>query len=79
MWPDDARIIRAHDLGPERNRELFRYYAQRQPQRTVYRFDRMTATLTRLGNVVDLALLPPAHAPATTTTTTTTTTRPPPG
>jgi hypothetical protein len=31
VWPDDAPIIRAHDLG-ERNAELFRYYAARKPQ-----------------------------------------------
>jgi hypothetical protein len=34
--PDDALIIRAHDLGVDRDRELFDYYAQRQPQRAVY-------------------------------------------
>ncbi|MEA2710227.1 MAG: hypothetical protein QOF78_2828, partial [Phycisphaerales bacterium] len=57
-WPDDAPIIRAHDLGPERNRQLFEYYAQRQPGRTVFRFDRATGKLYRLGNVVDLARQP---------------------
>jgi hypothetical protein len=39
-WPDDAPIIRAHDLGPEKNLELFGYYALHQPQRRVYTFDR---------------------------------------
>jgi hypothetical protein len=53
--PDDARIIRAHDLGPARNAVLFQYYANRQPNRTVYLFDRATASLTSLGNVRDLA------------------------
>lgn len=53
-WPDDARVIRAHDLG-DRNIELYRYYAERQPDRVVYRFDRETNELVRLGNVVDLA------------------------
>jgi hypothetical protein len=53
-WPDDAAIIRAHDLG-ERNRELFAYYAARQPQRTVYLYDRAARRLITLGNVVDLA------------------------
>jgi hypothetical protein len=67
-WPDDAPIIRAHDLGPERNRQLFAYYAQRQPQRTVYLFNRVTGKLLLLGNVFDLA-----HRPATTTATQTTT------
>jgi hypothetical protein len=68
-WPDDEPTIRAHDLGPERNRELFQYYAQRQPQRTVWVFDRMNATMTHLGNVVDLAHLPVAPSAMRTTTT----------
>ncbi|HEY7119221.1 MAG TPA: hypothetical protein VH475_21710, partial [Tepidisphaeraceae bacterium] len=43
-WPDDAPVIRAHDLGPERNRELFRYYARQSrergtPDRAVYLYD----------------------------------------
>ncbi len=53
--PDDAPIIRAHDLGVERDRELFDYYARRQPQRTVYLFDRSTRQLVELGKVADLA------------------------
>ena len=53
-WPDDAKVIRAHDFG-ERNIELYRYYAERQPDRMVYRFDRETGTFSRLGNVVALA------------------------
>ena len=53
--PDDAPIIRAHDLGKERDRELFTYYAQRQPNRTVYLFDRSTRQLVELGNVKQLA------------------------
>jgi 4-amino-4-deoxy-L-arabinose transferase-like glycosyltransferase len=47
--PDDAPIIRAHDLGPARNRELFDYYARTQPQRNVYLFDRRSRSLTRAG------------------------------
>jgi hypothetical protein len=70
-WPDDAPIIRAQDLGPARNQELFAYYAQRQPARTVYRFDRATGKLFLLGNVVELA-----HRPVTTSTPTTPTTQP---
>lgn len=54
LWPDDAPVIRAHDLG-QRNRELLDYYAARQPDRTVYRYDRPHDKLARLGNVVDLA------------------------
>jgi hypothetical protein len=53
--PDDAPIIRAHDLGEQRNRELFDYYARRQPQRMVYRFDRGEQPLTELGTAAALA------------------------
>jgi Dolichyl-phosphate-mannose-protein mannosyltransferase len=53
-WPDEAHIIRAHDLG-ERNSELFRYYADRQPQRRVYRFDEADYSLTFLGTASELA------------------------
>jgi len=34
-WPDDAPVIRAHDLGPRRNIEIFRYY----PERAFYSCD----------------------------------------
>ncbi len=64
-WPDDARVIRAHDLGAERNIELYRYYAKIQPDRAVYLHDRATETYTRLGTVVDLANTPPESAPST--------------
>ena len=53
-WPDDAPIIRARDLG-DRDIELYRYYANRGPDRTVYRFDLHAQTLTRLGRVRELA------------------------
>lgn len=53
-WPDDATVIRAHDLGP-RNVELFRYYAARSPDRTVFRFSRRTGQVVELGRVADLA------------------------
>jgi 4-amino-4-deoxy-L-arabinose transferase-like glycosyltransferase len=49
-WPDDAPVIRAHDLGP-RNIELFRYYAARAPDRRVYRFSRKTGRVDDLGPV----------------------------
>jgi len=39
IWPDDAPIIRAHDLGP-RNIEIARYYAAHQPTRHFYLLDR---------------------------------------
>ncbi|MGH7177158.1 MAG: glycosyltransferase family 39 protein [Tepidisphaeraceae bacterium] len=51
--PDDARIVRAHDLG-ERNVELFDYYAKIQPDRFVYLFDRGDGSLKSLGVVRDL-------------------------
>ena len=38
-WPDDAAIVRAHDLGPERDREIVAYYARQQPPRAFYLFD----------------------------------------
>ena len=53
-WPDDAPVIRAHDLGP-RNVEIFRYYAEKQPQRWVYLFDRGDGSLKELGNASELA------------------------
>jgi hypothetical protein len=43
-WPDDAPVIFVHDLGAARNQELFRYYAQRQPDRLVFRLDRAADT-----------------------------------
>ncbi len=52
-WPDDAPIIRAHHLG-ERDREIIEYYAERQPERTFYFFDRSGRGLVPLGNVVAL-------------------------
>lgn len=55
-WSDDAEVIRAHDLGNARNPEIIRYYAQRQPQRAVYRFDRAAdAAPVFLGYAKDLA------------------------
>jgi hypothetical protein len=54
-WPDDAPVIRAQDLGERRDREIFDYYAKRQPQRYFYRYNRTTAELTPLGWAKDLA------------------------
>jgi hypothetical protein len=53
-WPDDAPVIRAHDLG-ERNAEIFRYFAEKQPDRMFYQFDRAAGKLTPLGRAKDLA------------------------
>jgi hypothetical protein len=64
-WPDDAPIIRAHDLGRDRDRALFAYYARKQPNRTVYLYDRASRALVPLGNVVELAKRFPATVPAT--------------
>lgn len=44
-WPDDAEIIRAHDLGPLRDREIVSYYAARKPVREFYLFDAKAAVL----------------------------------
>lgn len=55
VHPDQAPIIRAHDLAPEKNLELFRYYASRSPDRSVYLYDRANDSLTFLGDVRDLA------------------------
>ena len=66
-WPDDARVIRAHDLGPARNGELFAYYAKRSPGRGVYRYDEKTRTLSYLGTVEEMskfAATMPATRPA---------------
>lgn len=63
-WPDNAPIIRAHDLGEARDRELFAYYARTQPDRTIYRCDFDPAKVTdpqgplkldRLGTARELA------------------------
>ena len=53
-WPDDAAVIRAHDLGDE-NARLFAYYATRSPGRAVYRYDEKEETLTYLGTVAEMA------------------------
>jgi hypothetical protein len=53
-WPDDARIIKAHDLGPEMNMKILEYYADRQPQREVWLLDRATLRLAKLGVVSEM-------------------------
>jgi hypothetical protein len=65
-WPDDAPIIRAHDLGP-RTRQIIEYYGRLQPGRQFYRYDRGSGTLTPLGTAAELVrTLPSTHpAPAT--------------
>jgi 4-amino-4-deoxy-L-arabinose transferase-like glycosyltransferase len=51
-WPDDAWIIRAHDLGD--NTKLFDYYGRIQPDRDVFLFNQADRSMTRLGTVGDL-------------------------
>ena len=51
-WPDDARVIFAHDLGPQRDREIYAYYARIQPDREFYRFNR-AAALTNKQNMLE--------------------------
>jgi hypothetical protein len=53
-WPDDAKVIRAHDLGP-RNIQIYRYYAQRQPTRMFYLYNRVDGSIKPLGTAKDLA------------------------
>jgi hypothetical protein len=55
-WPDDAEVIRAHDLGNRRNMKLYDYYAQRQPGRAIYRYDLKDRSLTFLGTAKELAM-----------------------
>jgi hypothetical protein len=55
-WPDDAEIIRAHDLGPERDREIVAYYAAQKPSRQFYLFDSKAAVpINDLGSTDDPA------------------------
>jgi hypothetical protein len=58
-WPDDARVVRAHDLGAQRDLELYQYYAQRQPARGVYRYDLKDRSLVFLGTARELAAAKP--------------------
>jgi hypothetical protein len=58
-WPDDAPIIRAHDLGA-RNQEIFNYYARVKPDVTFYQFDSMKVEkkqdpLVKLGSASSIA------------------------
>lgn len=54
-WPDAARVIRAHDLGPARNAEIIRYYAARDPDRIFIWFNRSTGEQHILGTARELA------------------------
>ncbi|MDP9174742.1 MAG: hypothetical protein M3O30_12865 [Planctomycetota bacterium] len=72
-WPDDAPIIRAHDLNArvtaigtknDRNRPLYGYYAKSGPSRVFYLYDRLDGTgkLTRLGTASELTSLTASFA-----------------
>jgi hypothetical protein len=56
-WPDDASIVRAHDL-PGRRREIASYYADKQPWRVFYEYDRKTNHVRRLGTAAEVAAMP---------------------
>ncbi len=60
LWPDEAHLIRAHDLG-SRNHELIDYYAKRQPDRRVYLLDRAANSIQELGTVRELARSRPSE------------------
>jgi hypothetical protein len=60
LSPDDAPIIRAHDLG-RRNGELLQYYALRQPDRAYYIMDCRTGAIYPLGNALQAAVV--MHVP----------------
>lgn len=52
--PEDSPVARVQDLGPARNRELYAFFAEREPERNVYLFDRHSQRLTRLGTAREL-------------------------
>jgi 4-amino-4-deoxy-L-arabinose transferase-like glycosyltransferase len=54
-WPDDAEIIRAHDLGPVRSQALIDYYAKLQPNRHVYILDRGNLDLRYYGTAAEFS------------------------
>jgi len=53
-WPDDAPIIRAHDLGA-RDPQIIDYYAQIQPDRNVYLVNRADLKVIYLGMAGDVS------------------------
>ena len=52
-WPDDAEVIRAHDLG-DRDRELIDYYGKLQPERALFIWDPARDEVRRVGSVGQL-------------------------
>ena len=54
-WPEDSRVLRCHDLGG-RDGELYRYLSSnKQGDRVVYRYDRGSKTIARLGTADELS------------------------
>ena len=53
-WPDDAEVIRAHDLD-SRDRELIDYYGKSQPERVLFIWDQKRDELRRIGEMGELA------------------------
>jgi NADH:ubiquinone oxidoreductase subunit K len=49
--PDDAPVIRAHDLGAKRDVALLQYYQRKRSELSVYVFDRAQLKLQTLGNL----------------------------
>jgi hypothetical protein len=60
--PDDAWVVRLHDLGAVRDHEVFSYYATRQPNREAYRLDLASGEFVDLGNVKVLSKIAPNDA-----------------
>jgi hypothetical protein len=53
-WPDDAEVVRVHDLG-SRDTALIEYYAARQPDRILFIWDQKRDELRRIGPMSNLA------------------------
>jgi hypothetical protein len=75
-WPDDAKIIRAHDLGTAKNLELLKYFAERQPERNIYFCDRADNSIAYKGRA-DALWAAYQRRPATRSTSSPATSTPP--
>jgi hypothetical protein len=54
-WPDDAAIVRAHNLDPQTTERLIRYYSSIGQDRSVYLADRLPDRPHYVGRVSELA------------------------
>ena len=61
--PHDAPVVRAQALGPEFNRRLLDYYAEHDPDRIVWVYDRSTRAMMRLGSAGEIARQSGGDAP----------------